>query len=466
MKNPWQKFELAYVTIELETAFLIGAGESDHLFDSVFVTDATGLPSIPGESLGGVMRHALAGAEGSRNDDRCKELFGFQQRDDGAASRIRISYAHCHGQDDKPVAFRTDLKEDPVLAALAAGVGRDHVRIGMHGAVDGRGKFDELLVPAGARFTFEICLSDESPVPLQELIALLAGPDLNIGGKTRRGLGRFKVVRVKSARFDLNQKTDLERLSRIPVALEKAALSSELKTVDLPKPNIRPDTLHATIQLKPIGTWMVGGGIPTGREPQREKDGPWDRVPLSERKIVWTRQGNQELGQVLSDEKSPFLIPGSSVKGALRHRTAFHLRRLQEIWTAEEVSEESKLFGDVRGASEGRPGCVYIGDVYLAANTPLEGLQHVSLDRFTQAPMDHLLYDELVLGSCQLELKLSIHFTSESDSLLARKALSAALNDLCEGRLAFGAGRGHGRFIGALEWQEGRDLLKEEAVAC
>lgn len=466
MKSPWQSFQLAYITIELETAFIIGAGESDHLFDSVFVTDASGLPSIPGESLGGVMRHALASADGSRRDSRCQKLFGFQERDDGEASRIRISFAHCHGQDDRPVAFRADLSKDPVLGALVAGVGRDHVRIGMHGAVDQRGKFDELLVPAGARFTFEICLSDESPVPLQELIALLAGPDLYIGGKTRRGLGRFKVIRARGARFDLTRKDDLQKLSRIPVALERACLSSELKSLELPKPALRDDAFHATLKLKPIGTWMVGGGIPTGREPQREKEGPWDRLPLSERKIIWTRQGDREQGQVLTDEKAPFLIPGTSVKGALRHRTAFHLRRLQEIWTAEEVPEEAALFGDVRGAKEGLPGRVFIGDVYLAANTPMEGLQHVSLDRFTQAPMDHLLYDELVLGACELELKLSVHLPPESDNLLARKALTAALTDLCEGRLAIGAGRGHGRFLGALEWQKGRHLLREEAVTC
>ncbi|MFN8614205.1 MAG: RAMP superfamily CRISPR-associated protein [Vulcanimicrobiota bacterium] len=458
MNTPWQAFQLAYVTIELETAFLIGAGESDHLFDSVFVTDANSYPSIPGESLAGVMRHALG--------DRAEALFGFQNKDDGEASRIRVSFAHCHGQDDKPVAFRTDATADPVLSALSAGVGRDHVRIGKHGAVDQRGKFDELVVPAGARFTFEICLSKESQVKLEELVGLLAGPDLHIGGKTRRGLGRFKVVRVRSADFDLTRKEDLQRLARLPVALEKAACSDQLKPLTLPKAMKRHDTFHALLKLKPIGTWMIGGGIPTGREPQREKEGPWDRVPLSERKVIWTRKGEQERGEVVSDKDAPYLLPGSSIKGALRHRTAFHLRRLKQIWTDQEVPEEVELFGDIRGKQEGRPGCVFIGDLYVAANTPLEGLQHVSLDRFTQAPMDHLLYDELALGSCQLELQVSIQILPSDSNRIARKALQAALDDLTHGRLALGAGRGHGRFLGALEWLDKRDLLKEEALTC
>lgn len=458
MNTPWQAFQLAYVTIELETAFLIGAGESDHLFDSVFVTDANGYPTIPGESLAGVLRHALGA--------RAEALFGFQKGDDGEASRIRISFAHCHGQDDRPVAFRTSHSGDSVLSALAAGVGRDHVRIGKHGAVDQRGKFDELVVPAGARFTFEICLSKESQVPLDELVGLLAGPDLYIGGKTRRGLGRFKVVRVRSASFDLTRKDDLQRLARLPVALERAALSSELKPVVLPKPTQRADTFHAVLKLKPIGTWMVGGGIPTGREPQREKEGPWDRVPLSERKVIWTRQGDRDIGSVVADKDAPYLLPGSSVKGALRHRTAFHLRRLKQIWTDQEVPEEVELFGDIRGKQEGRPGCVFIGDLYVGADTPLEGLQHVSLDRFTQAPMDHLLYDELALGNCQLELQISVQIQPTDANRVTRQALQAALNDLAQGRLALGAGRGHGRFLGALEWLDKRDLLKEEALTC
>jgi len=458
VKTPWQTFQLAYVTIELETAFLIGAGESDHLFDSVFVTDANGYPSIPGESLAGVLRHALG--------NRAEALFGFQKNDEGEASRIRISFAHCHGQDDRPVAFRTNSTEDPVLSALAAGVGRDHVRIGKHGAVDQRGKFDELVVPAGARFTFEICLSGESQLTLEELTGLLAGPDLHIGGKTRRGLGRFKVVRVRSASFDLTRKEDLQRLARLPVALEKAALSSELKSQPLPKPLRLTDTFHAILKLRPIGTWMVGGGIPTGREPQREKEGPWDRVPLSERKVVWSRQGERERGDVVADKDSPYLLPGSSVKGALRHRTSFHLRRLQQIWSDQELPQEAELFGDIRGKQEGRPGCVFIGDLYVAANTPLEGLQHVSLDRFTQAPMDHLLYDELALGDCELELPITIQLQPTDANRITRQALQAALNDLIQGRLALGAGRGHGRFLGALEWLDNRELLKEEALTC
>jgi len=53
---------LARLTIEFETAFIIGGGQDDLLFDDVFVADANGLPTLPGSSLAGVLRHAWADA--------------------------------------------------------------------------------------------------------------------------------------------------------------------------------------------------------------------------------------------------------------------------------------------------------------------------------------------------------------------------------------------------------------------
>lgn len=462
-QNPWKAFSLAYITIEMESAFIIGASGSDNLFDAVFVTDANGLPCVPGESLAGVLRHALAGEDGPSKDSLCCELFGYQRAGGGASSRVRLSFAHAHNQNDSPVPFRgAKLSGDPVLSALIGGVGRDHVRIGGNGAAENRGKFDELLIPAGARFTFEICLSEEAKVDITRLVAVLTRPEVRLGGKTRSGLGRFKVVKAKSARFDLAQKPDLENLGRLPVALEEAYNSPLLKEIDIPEPSRSSRFLEVRLRLKPLGTWMVGGGTPTGREPTRSKEEPWDRVPLSEPRISW-RNG---IGEVHERERAPYLLPASSVKGAIRHRTAFHARRLQRLWMkdggGDAVEEEAFLFGDVRAGDSGEPGLVMISDVYLPSDTRLQALQHVSLDRFTQGPMDHMLYDELALAECELRLDITINRKC-TENKVAAEALQCALNDLCRGRLALGAGRGHGRFGGSLVWQSEETLLKEVA---
>lgn len=473
MSLPWINFEIAYVTIELESAFLVAAGDNDNLYDSVFVTDANGLPCIPGESLAGVLRHALAGDDCPEENPKCREVFGYQASGEGRASRIRVSYGHVHTQRDKPVAFRgADISTDPVLAALCAGVGRDHVRIGKYGAAEAAGKFDERLIPAGARFTFEICLSDEAGIKLDEIVNLLRSPGVRIGGKTRRGMGKFKVVRALSARFDLSKKEDLKKLGELPVALEAAVSSKVLKPLNLPKAQELSSHLSGTIKLKPLGTWMVGGGEPTGKEPVRHRKGgdagEWDRLPLSEVRIDWP----SGMGKVAEGKSAPYLLPASSVKGAVRHRTGFHARRLKGDWYTGDPANhtgfdesEVALFGDVRSGKDGKPGIVYFSDVYLAPETQLQVLQHVSLDRFTQGPMDHMLYDELALIGGELSIEVTIDAGLLKDDI-AREALDAALCDLVEGRLALGAGRGHGRFKGEITWHGNKSLVAKEMELC
>lgn len=467
----WAKFELGYITIELTSAFLVADSDGDQLFDDVFVKDANGLPCIPGESLAGILRHAIAGPNDPETDDTCRGVFGYQARGAGDASKVRVSYAHVHDKNDRPVPFRGAPTDDSVLAALQAGVGRDHVRIGMTGAVDDRGKFDVRLVPAGARFTFELAVSGNSPLRLKDLIGELSHPALRIGGKTRRGLGAFKIVRVKSASFDLTRDADLKRLKQLPVALEKAALSKDLGDLkDWPKPQ-RGQWLQGRLNLTPVGTWMIGGGTPTGSEPKKADDKPWDDVPLSERRIQWSAQGQ---GRVERDEEAQFLIPGTSVKGALRHRTAFHCRRLRGEWLEADLDygttpEEEYLFGDVRSREGGRPGRVFISDFFLKQRPAYEALQHVSLDRFTQGPMDHLLFDELALGKATLELEIAIQQSEDWETdpvaLRAREALNWALEDLRNGRLSLGAGRGHGRFKGdKIQWEQNQSLVQKEVT--
>ncbi len=460
--HPWSRFEIAYVTIEFETAFVVGAAESDHLFDAVFVTDANGLPCIPGESLAGVMRHAMEDFHGEKGAARCREVFGFQSRGDGQASKLRVSFAHVHNQKNLPVPFRGAPLDDPVLAFLAAGAGRDHVRIGKHGAVDERGKFDELVVPAGARFTFEISLAENNSAKVADLVNALQRPEVRLGGKSRRGFGRFNVVRVLHASFDLTDRTkpsDVDRLKDLPVAIDRAVQSKILQPMNLTnKVETGEGWVSGTLSLKPVTTWAIGGGMTTGYEPPRSSDKPYDRLPLTERHVVWDGDRGR-----LSDAKTPvFLVPGSSVKGALRHRAAFHARRQAGLFMGpdgelaagadREVEAERELFGSVRSASGGEPGRVFISDARVT-NARYVPQQHVSLDRFTQGPMDHLLFDELTVGQCKLELDVAVRVDSAL-SPEARRAFKCAVNDLCDGRLALGTARGQGRFRGKVVWTD------------
>lgn len=460
-------FEVARVTIEMETPFLVGAGEGDGLHDEVFVADANGLPTIPGESLAGVLRHALAAGTDPATDDRCRRCFGFQDGDDGEASAVTISFAQAHDSSDRPVPFRGARMNDPVLRALTAGVPRDHVRIGPHGAVDGRGKFDELLVPAGARFTFEMIVDARSPLRAAELLDLLARPEVRLGRATRGGLGGFHVVRATGARFDLRVPQDRGRFAALPVALEEDAGDILAPLEATSAANVPRQWVAGAVHLEALDTWLIGGTLPSGREPNREGGGKpnWDRFPFAERHIVWrTETSGMSHGQLV--DVSPFVVPGSSVKGALRHRTAYHARRRSGQFVGktglpiEPTAEEVELFGEVKGETGGRAGCVVVGDARASEAATLAKFQHVCLDRFTQAPRDGLLFDELAVLGGTLDIPILVR--TDGLSSHAARAFQAALADLCEGRLTLGAGRAHGHFQGTVEWdEEGRRWLEE-----
>lgn len=472
--HPWAIYELSYITIELKTAFLIATSEGDGLNDTLFVADANGLPCIPGDSLAGVLRHAIAGNADADTDAVCRELFGFQERGNGEASLVRVSFGHVHDSKDKPVSFRGADINDPVLSFLRVGASRDHVRIGADGVAENRGKFDELVVPAGARFTFELAISSRSSYRLAQFLSVLQRPGLRIGKGGRRGLGALKVVRVRSAQIDLTTAKGIETLARIPVRLEKACLSSDLQDVSPSSADAAAQWIHGEVTMRPIGTWMIGGGMATGAEPARgdDRDRGWDRLPLTEGRVLWSTGKNGGQGRVETSKEAPFLIPGSSLKGVLRHRALFHYFRLSHRWLDPDCSNDishgepedfKRLFGACRDDEQGRAGRVYISDAYVSAGAKRQGLQHVSLDRFTQGPMDHLLYDELAVYGGELKLCVSVH-DGPDVSQTAKAALHAALEDLMEGRLAVGAGRGHGRFRAeksTLSWSNKRGLVEE-----
>ncbi len=478
----WQAFSVARVTIQFHSAFLVARGEGDGLFDEVFVTDANGLPAIPGSSLAGVCRHALGRVEGF-NIPRIEKLFGYQrpgnksETAEAQDSLIRFSWGQVHDSDDRPVPFiHADMK-DQLLSFLAAGVFRDHVRIGSHGAVDGAGKFDELVVPAGSRFTFEFELDDASDVRPEQIVAVLRGRDARIGKGSRHGLGDFEVLRWSAAHFNCLNEADRKRLSKMSPHLQDHG-DGVFEPQSLPDASVGQNVATGTITLTAENSWFVAGTVPmgeafldeSGNKPLKEAD----RFPLAEGMIHWDITGRENRGVVLTDEKARFLLPGTSVKGALRHRFAFHLRTiLGRTWDPDNpeafpddtpLPGEEAVFGAAKSATQrgqdeadseedmGRPSRLVVGDVMLKSAPRQSAFDHVCLDRFTQAPVDGKLFGERTLLGGEVEIPVTLyHGGLDAD---AKKALCRAIKDLAEGRLGLGAGRGHGRFRGTVCWDD------------
>jgi CRISPR/Cas system CSM-associated protein Csm3 (group 7 of RAMP superfamily) len=204
---------------------------------------------------------------------------------------------------------------------------------------------------------------------------------------------------------------------------------------------------------------------------------PWDRFPLAEKRIVWTSNRTEESGAV--SEHSDWLLPGSSVKGVLRHRTSFYARLLagqminaNDRTTIDEASatpaDEIRLFGSERGQTSNdtssRPGCIRIGDARIASTgdgAPKQaGFEHVSIDRFTQGPIDNRLFNENTLSrGPEIVIDIAVDTRRlDNDRPTTLQALRRAIEDLCAGRLALGAAssRGHGIFKGRIEWDDNK----------
>jgi CRISPR/Cas system CSM-associated protein Csm3 (group 7 of RAMP superfamily) len=447
---------VARATIEFETPFIVAGGRDDLFFDDVFVSDANGLPTLPGSSLAGILRHAWSEAGYGNGND----LFGYQIGAEGNGSRLSISFGLIHDSDNRPVeGIIADQKrlDNVVLAEAKLTTARDHVRISHKGTAADKGKFDERSVSAGHRFTFELLLEasrgDENR--WSDLLALLRSDTIRIGGKTRRGYGQFTVVAMNGKMYDLSKEEDFNAFRSLPVQLATEPAGNALDNLLIEKAQNGSGGVTATLHLKPEGFWMIGGG----------NDGEVDMAPLKANRIVW-KDGK---GTVKPDE---VVVPGSAVKGALSHRVAFHYNRLTGKFAGPGIDPEehtgvnnhavTELFGYVKdstgGTDVGRRGRLLISDIFVAQPGVPKILNHVSIDRFTGGArvLEGALFDEKPYYKGDgFTLTVTVTEAAKITESKVRQALAAALDDLAKGQLALGAGagRGNGYFVAdGVEW--------------
>lgn len=446
---------IAAVTVETAAPLSIGTGAGDDLRDAICVTDANDLPTIPGTSIAGVLRHAWDELHGVDSSDA---LFGHikgKGHTTSERSRLSVSWAAVHDQQNRPVTpFPGEVQADDVLQFLGTGVTRDHVRLNHLGVADGAGKFDVTAVPVGARFSFELRIDGPRSGEVESLLRILGSGQLRFGGQTRRGFGRVKVLAARAKTFEWRVPADLAAWRHWAAAIDFATRAATLKDLRLPEGS--PAGTLWTLVLTSEAAWRVGGGSPSDADVT--ETAAWsgmprtrsvskkavDLAPLRECRILWKD------GRASISGPTP-ILPGTAIKGAIRHRTAFHKRRANGDFTASPGGPDGdgldRLFGDVKGTQGGQAGSVYIDDVWVDSSDRVVQ-EHVAIDRFSGAPVNGALFSESMLGRTNLTIQVWASGQDHADL----SALRAALNDLAEGRLALGAAssRGHGFFVGSV----------------
>lgn len=449
------QLKIARIVLELITPLSIGSGEDDPLYDTPLIRDGNGLPTIPATSLAGVLRRLVKLAPWGQASDE-SFLFG----DSDTPSRLRLTFGHIHNAQNKAVDRlqpASTLHTDPILGPLLTQqpAVRERNRLNHQGVVDERGKFDRNITPAGHRFscqfTLAYCKADQEKANTawNALQQAMQSPILRLGGATRSGLGAVKLHQWREVSLDLTQRSDHQRFIQINRDLSQPLPDFFKKSPGMSIASPQNWDIR-TFTLSPLTHWRTGHGGQSLKNDVRGK-AP-DLLPLTETIVCWdgAQQGSLQYRVV---------FPGSSIKGALRHRTEFHYRcqRLGETVRDGEIEQALELlFGNKKDGEEGRAGRLTINDCYLNLPTldKVANLTHNSIDRYTQGGRDGALFTEQRLQEMlAIQLVIApIHATADAatrqQATAVEQSFAQALDDLQQGRLALGAasGRGDGYF--------------------
>lgn len=433
------------MTVEAATPLAVGTGKgSDILTDAPVAKDVNGLPYIPATSIAGVLRHAMGYVDNKTDGNPFGYIDGADNDDSGHGSDIIFTDAVMVGKDGKALDGIQNIDwDDEFYRAFQDLPIRQHVRINDKGTAENNGKFDNEVVYKGTRFVFEIELvsDNDNDNHIEKAIEHLRYCTLRIGGGTRKGYGRLNVVKCQQASLNLAKPEDLEKYLKKSSSLaeEWAGFTkiSETESLDDSK------WTHYQLKLKPLDFFMFGSGM---------GDSDADNVYVSE---LVVSQGES------IDNNKRVLIPGSSVKGAIAHRTAYHYNKIKGNFAGKTEPKEitgsnneavAAIFGEKKSDNTFTRGRILIDDVIKGQAEPKsKPFFHNKIDQFTGGTMDGALFQEKVIYDKDTEYTFDIYV---ENSALAdddiKKAFVQSLRDICTGLLPLGGitNRGNGIFTG------------------
>lgn len=434
----------------------VGGMGGDVDVDLALARDGRGRLYVPGTSLAGPLRDWI---ERNISDVRfSKELFGFQDEDEGRASALFIEDAVIEGASDDDVEVRDGVGIDRKRGAAAQGV-----------------KYNRAVLPRGTMvpllMTVELPEQDTQRGWVRKAVGLLlraleAG-EVGLGAARTRGLGRMKL---EGKTCDIREENWIRGILEVLREGGKKIDIADLlgSSADLAEKS--PAGLDVEIRWKADGPVMV----------KAERDGiAVDLLPLVSGK------GSSEMALV---------IPGSSIKGALRSQAERIVRTVLGHDAGEGFLEQVQvplvehLFGsskrkkkDGRGEDEPVPkppgrGALFVDDCYgskgfsrdswKSVETAVDegalrqaldqaGLRdtqhafHVAVDRWTGGAADGFLYSGLEPLNHPWEpirMRIDLDFLPPGLRVPATALILLLLRDLAEKRIpiGFGSNRGMG----------------------
>lgn len=413
MQTKYNKRYIANIVFEANTPLKVGSSSLDMLQDSPVQKDWNNLPMVLGTSIAGVLRKEF-------DESFASDIFG-----DDKGSRIIISNALLCDKD-MHVLERLQPNKNDFLKIFETLPIREHTAITQKGVAKENSKFDEEVVYKGTRFRFrlEMIANDNDEKNWDELLKLINSKLFRLGGGTTKGFGDIKILNEFSSydMFELNSKEYREKTSSLNTTYSKPFIKDEKKDI--------PYTTY-TLHIKPDDFFMFGSGF---------GDDDADQTPVYERVVDYDKND-------LSDEM--ILIPASSLKGAIAHRTTYHYNLQNKFFIGDIKAKNSivEIFGEAKDEEGESKGKALFSDVY-SAKSDEKVFDHVSIDRFTGGAKEGALFQEKTIAddnTYEIEILLSKDVEDEYV-----KAFESTLTDITTGMLSLGGAttKGHGVFSG------------------
>jgi len=453
---PPRRIEARWVicgTLTLETALHLGGGESERIDLPVLRDPREGKPLLPGTTLAGALRSALADRLAgylSAEPPEVACLFGGERgADDGSQSPLIVFDALGRLPDAQGIEIR-----DGVAIDSCSGTAED------------KKKFDYEVLPAGTTFPIRIDLllpapassHGATPPTEQELLTSLATAldalthgETAFGARRSRGLGRVRAV-WSAQRFDLSS-----------AAGWRAWIGS-----DHVQPNLTPPE-HVSIRD------ALEAAAPAAIRPLELAGDRRKRVVIAlnlrvVHDILVRSPGTEPLAPDVAHLQSGGapVLPGTSLAGVLRAH-ALRIARLVRDHHNDAEAWIERLFGPrfegqhPTNGPQPQASRVRISEARLT-DSHKRTQTRIAIDRFTQGTIPTALFDEQteVEGRATVQVELWNPYEGELGLLLL------VLKDLLAGWLPVGGAANVGR--GALHgqatvtWYDGHGTPPRSAI--
>lgn len=443
------------IPIKLTSPLIIGCGE-DQNSDVDVQRDNAGVPFIPATSIVGVIRQYAIFLLGNQEKNiNLKQTFNILFGDDIQ----EFNKAREKDKDKSKKTSQSALMCDDILLKDFKIKVRDGVAIdGATGTAKNQSKYNyEIIEPSNKVFHFEFEINirkgfDKETFKqiMYSIIWAMAQGRIRLGAKTTKGFGRFSVVdnKYNVAELDFSKENDFIRwLINNP----------ESKVADFKTP---PDFARQINTFKIDAVFNIKNSllIRSNEIPPQEKINTLQTLTTEQTAVNEQHEEKKEpkapdTVQLTCNGKP--VLPGTSLRGAIRHRAEKIFRYIKKSELTEEQFYD--LFGNVliedqnknKEAEKAIKSKVFIEETYINADAIVHEIQsRIKIDRFTGGVMSGALFQIMPIWPVlddQLHIEISIDKFEEWEAGL----LLLVFKDLCSGDLAVGGETSIGR--GTLE---------------